>query len=862
MGKERSSNTGGDALSLAEKVLADYRDYFLSEFPVRDENLRTAISTFASSPKSPIFRGPYVEVTRIEPDGRKKEDFPIDKRILARLPFSSPYPHQAESWTKLGNGSQMNLVLTSGTGTGKTESLLVPMISDLLKSPSQKGLQAILIYPMNALLNDQHKRLTETEGGKIPLLDPAWGITAKVYSGEIAIQDRMEMQTNPPTILLTNYKMLELMLLRGEFKKMVESSGNSRLRWMFYDELHTYIGVKGAEVAYLNRRLREAAKVLPKQLHAIAASATTGKEQLDKEKLIRFASRFFGTEFSQDSIVGFPDSHEPKAPPQFSFDLEKLTVETKRNLEDALMHSFWGGRSIEDAAKRWLPNDASRKANSETENALEIQTVLKTLWPSDRKADKPSIEHRAHLLVSGAIRVSSPIGVRQFDFLAPKSESEPHYSIGLCRECGAHGWIARIHESGNLLDNNGRKPGAEPGAVWITTEPFEGADLIDIRTDTERSLILAEPVPRARRGRATPPPEEGAKRLFVLNIDQNEDGTGRGFTRCPFCAAVNPMGEQIRPILSGASSNITNLSASVLRHADQNERRLLVFADSRQDVALQAGFSNQRSHRLAVFSLLAKYTETQPVKRLVGNFSFLPFFDWCAAQIPVELIPAAEKDKRRQAAWLTLADAELRTEYFDKRSIGNLSTEPNSAEMTELEKALDKHLIRPTLTTESTSQTSPEIVCYIAVDYRGRNGTEIKQAAGDLTKVSPDFSQETATWLIRVMLDKFRATGLRTRFIANVDGPAGNGRMALLANKGRSFFESQISKIIPDFNTRADEDRITLAEQFLNILQNYNYLRKENNHWLLQDSSFMLATEGDIHECPKCRRLRFIRKVR
>nr|WP_305082881.1 DEAD/DEAH box helicase [Corynebacterium sp. CCUG 69979] len=241
----------------------------------------------------------------------------------------TPYHHQAEAFLKLRsrdeNGERRPdpaLVIT-GTGSGKTESFLYPVLDHAARARAQghTGVKALLLYPMNALANDQADRLA-----KLIADEPALaGVTAGIYTGEAAgnvkkvtahslINDRDEMRLNPPDILLTNYKMLDQLLLRPEDREIWRKSATS-LQYLVLDEFHTYDGAQGTDVALLLRRLglmlkehqptgfmSENASNPLGRVTPVATSATLGGDD-DRSKVLEFAGTIFGEAFTPDTLV-------------------------------------------------------------------------------------------------------------------------------------------------------------------------------------------------------------------------------------------------------------------------------------------------------------------------------------------------------------------------------------------------------------------------------------------------------------------------------------------------------------------------------------------------------------------------------
>lgn len=258
-------------------------------------------------------------------------------RLGAALPSERAlYSHQ-ESAIRNSCAGQ-NQVIVTGTGSGKTECFFVPILDHLLREQAAGklggGVRALVLYPMNALANDQLKRLrgllanvpeitfgrytgetktTEREGLT------QWG---KQHPGEPPcpgeILSREEARRNPPHILLTNYAMLEYLLLRPSDAPIFEGLFGSTWSHLVVDEAHVYSGTLGTEIAYLLRRLKARLGVEPGHLRCFATSATIGTTREDHEQTARFASDLFGEPFSDgtggkaiDVVTSMPNS--PKA---------------------------------------------------------------------------------------------------------------------------------------------------------------------------------------------------------------------------------------------------------------------------------------------------------------------------------------------------------------------------------------------------------------------------------------------------------------------------------------------------------------------------------------------------------------------
>ncbi len=223
---------------------------------------------------------------------RRTSVMPLDRKL---------YRHQADALTaeleSRASGSRPAIIVTAPTGAGKTEAFLLPMLNDLFSDPrkeNEKGVRAILLYPLNALVNDQVERLVAWLQGQSKVTFVHYtGETPRENPGELEAQrdpcrllTRLEAQRNPPDILVTNYSMLEYLLCRPQDAPLF---GNA-LRTVVLDEAHLYNGSLATEIALLLRRVMLRCCVRPEDVLQIATSATLGGSDAD---LITFASALF-----------------------------------------------------------------------------------------------------------------------------------------------------------------------------------------------------------------------------------------------------------------------------------------------------------------------------------------------------------------------------------------------------------------------------------------------------------------------------------------------------------------------------------------------------------------------------------------
>jgi len=353
-----------DPLKATKNVVDKYISYLETTFAFSDKELHSQLMHELRQPGK-FAKGPILEATPPFEGGCSVEDF-INEGVLSaqfrllnvpELPVErNLYLHQEQAVRKLVT-EKRNIIVSTGTGSGKTETFLLPILNHLFRQKEQgklgPGVRALLLYPMNALANDQLKRLRK-------LLKNYPDITFGSYTGETEhseqqaverfrkmyprerileneLLSRDQMKETPPHILLTNYAMLEYLLLRPNDNVFFDGDCAQDWRFIVIDEAHTYAGAKGIEMAMLLRRLKDRVVLSEAgELQCIGTSATLGGEEKDFSDVARFGSGLFGETFEW-----VPEDNRR----------QDVVTGTKKNLTIAV--DSWGTPS-EDLYNNWV----------------------------------------------------------------------------------------------------------------------------------------------------------------------------------------------------------------------------------------------------------------------------------------------------------------------------------------------------------------------------------------------------------------------------------------------------------------------------------------------------------------------------
>jgi ATP-dependent helicase YprA (DUF1998 family) len=248
---------------LHRDVLADYRDFVRSFLMIADEKARKFVDD-ALEREARLWPDFLVQVSPSYATGSPVDQLALQGEITAETaavfqrPDGKPftlYRHQEEAIHKALAGE--SFVVTSGTGSGKSLCYFLPIVESLIRQPNTADrAAALVVYPMNALVNSQHQALRSLKEQYERRRGRPFPVTFAKYTGETRDAEREEMRLRPPQILLTNYVMAELLLVRPEDQRFLDRAGGG-LRFLVFDELHTYRGRQGADVAMLVRRLKE-----------------------------------------------------------------------------------------------------------------------------------------------------------------------------------------------------------------------------------------------------------------------------------------------------------------------------------------------------------------------------------------------------------------------------------------------------------------------------------------------------------------------------------------------------------------------------------------------------------------------------
>lgn len=726
-------------ISFTEQVVADFLRYQLTTYPLADQDLYQQMRDLLrldESRSTPLRQGPFISLSRPFQQGASIADLVREGVLHEGMESIATYQvmrkHQELAIRAVAAGK--TTLVATGTGSGKTETFLYPIISHCLElrdRNAEPGIAAVIVYPMNALAEDQLDRLRGMLAGRgVPFAmyvgktpddaAPAGevmgrhssnadyharlnqmraaGESATLYPAEERItRAAMRKPGGQPRILLTNVKQLELLLTRG---KDIELFADAPLQFLVFDEAHTFRGAQGAETACLIRRLRTFCGRRPDEVTCIATSATMADPEHGPAAAASFAHRFFGVAESSVALIGElydePRWNERRAvpvgppgdPQQVLRDVltavDAPDAEVSGRLSACLVEL--GGARLPSAD--WQRGLAAQLASNELVNAL--AQLLRSPRPLTQlsaelqeQIGRPVSEHEilcwlalgvacgrggfdpllrpvVHTFIRGVggavVTLSNPGRGAQLwlaggDAATELGDDYRPFPLLSCTTCGQHYYETWAKDFALAAGKAGPQGGDLVGTtrVWehleeslggsrallvdrLVVQPDADDDETDeVDEDGEISSVppAADPTAHDFAHRRLAPMwicnhcgalhDKAAARcsscqlehsLVAVQVVRSKADLPGQLHACVTCQAPGrrPGGgryrEPARPVRAVGVSDVHVLAQSMLQLSER--KRLLVFADNRQDAAFQAGWMKDHARRFRLRSLIAQ----------------------------------------------------------------------------------------------------------------------------------------------------------------------------------------------------------------------------------------------------------------
>lgn len=671
---------------LAEKVEEKYLQYLKTMFYFKDAGLRRSFEEALDS--GHLSNGPYLEATPIFRRAKTTTELfteilgvePEQGLLMAVNGERQLYSHQENSIRFTAQGK--NVVIATGTGSGKTESFLLPILLHLYKEfvsgQFGNGIRALILYPMNALAFDQRERLGEI-CRKLEAYQSRFRFTFGQYVGDTPedrndqyrnareawdnrlpgeLVFREQMRATPPHILLTNFSMLEFMLLRPQDTPLFDNGNAQWWKFIVLDEAHQYRGTKGMEMGMLLRRLKQrlCEGGRRKGFQCIATSATLASDNKDVGRVAQFAKDLFGETFEPEHIItgkfeGLTGEHRYTFLPEDYELLERARPNSVAELEIKLssLASQHGiglaeARKWEEAVYIILHNDSrtTKLLEQVTGQAIKVEVVALNIFPElEERKQVEALIRLIRLLAAAQNPVDgSPLLTARFHFFLRSLEGaylslagtkdQPltqkilldrtsvqkgyaFFEIAICRECGQHYLVGKVR--------NGRLSEAmrDPGDIDFGANFFRPVDILFVEQNDEEELnrnnlyqlcltcaaISRHPTPLA------------CNHTTIILIEQQEASKKHPdqISKCVACGyqAADP----VREIVHGSDGPNAVIATALVQNLPVEKKKVLAFADSRQQAAFFAWYLDDSYQsllsRVLILNALRKLAPTSSI---------------------------------------------------------------------------------------------------------------------------------------------------------------------------------------------------------------------------------------------------------
>lgn len=666
-----------NVFELRNQLVDDYKTYVSSFIQIRDNRIREHVDEQLKA--GLLWPEPLIQLNPAFQPAHYVDELVAEnvlhKTCKAIFRRKSPentggsqlrlHKHQEDAIRVAQSGK--NYVLTTGTGSGKSLSYIIPIVDFILKNGSGKGVQAIIVYPMNALANSQRGELQKFINLGFP--DNKGPVTFGRYTGQESDEEKNEIMANPPDILLTNYVMLELILTRPSERKTLVNAAQG-LRFLVLDELHTYRGRQGADVAMLVRRVRNTLNAT--NLQCVGTSATlssAGGFDDQRRDVAAVASKLFGDTVLPENIIG-ETLRRSTVEIDFSDPIQLQKLKDRISSSEIKLATF--NDLVNDPLASWIESNLGLRTDG-TERLVRaiprkmlgkdgVAPILSKLTGLSKDSCASAI---ARTLLNGYNITNSDTGMSSFAFrlhqffnrgdtvyTSIEKEDERHITIQgqkyvpgdrsrvlfplvFCRECGQEYYVVR-----RIKDTETKEPvfisrgfsdraddeDSDIGYLFLNTEKPWPVDQDDINERVPEDWL------EEKKGGLQIKQSQRKYLPESVHLDASGTQSDQGntvqflegkFRFCLHCGvSYNPrQGSEFAKLTQlssgGRSTDTTILSLTLIRNLrndpdlkdNDKVKKLLSFTDNRQDASLQAGHFNDFIEMVLLRSAIYKAVE-------------------------------------------------------------------------------------------------------------------------------------------------------------------------------------------------------------------------------------------------------------
>ncbi len=657
---------------LSRQLKKGLKDYIEATFPMTNRCFKGTLDQLLKT-KDSVYHEPYISVKMPFRTSHIETDFEGIKLSY------QPYLHQSKAFQRLAIPEPKATIIATGTGSGKTECFMYPALEYCYKNRGTKGIKVLIIYPMNALATDQARRMAK-EIYQNPKLKG--NITVGMYVGgeeqgkssmvmgkETVITDHETLLSNPPDILLTNYKMLDYLLVRPKDASLWKENKAETLKYIMVDELHTFDGAQGTDLACLLRRLKARLSTPKDYICSVGTSATIGNKE-NISNILNYASEIFGEKFEEDAIIT-----EDRLQPEEFFKEEISEFKVPTNDEINAIYEAYQKDNFEDfiklSVKAWFESFDENIVFSEkgkvelgkrllrhnftismlsfmknryvqnsfiiqelknsypfltqiTENEFAIDTLFALISYARKKEGnqiRPFLTVSVQLWIRELRRVVGKVSDTKIEYALAtdlnKEQASRYLPVINCRDCGFTGWASIIDAKQNIKIRDldafyNEFFNYDDNILFIYPEKHENAP-----DDFYKGFVCPACLQvDLGEGESHICSACGSNSFpIILPKEIKTRGNHKHYV-CPHCKSSSSLSLLGLRSATAISATVSQMFSSKFN----DDKKTLTFSDNVQDAAHRAGFFNSRTWKFSLRSAIQKFVEEKEKEMSLYDF--------------------------------------------------------------------------------------------------------------------------------------------------------------------------------------------------------------------------------------------------
>ncbi|WP_341547454.1 DEAD/DEAH box helicase [Desulfitobacterium sp. THU1] len=892
---------------MSTSIVDKYKRYLETIFEINDPAYANQFKKELSQ-EATLAKGPFIDVTDSFQKGRDITSL-ISEGLLSKG-FSKLktnrnrplYKHQEEALLKVKEGK--NIVVSTGTGSGKTESFLFPIFDYLLRQHEANklgaGVRALLIYPMNALANDQIERLRELLQDYPELTYGSYtGQTKPKYNEALAeykmlnndqtppvneLISREQMKAKPPHILITNYAMLEYLMIRPEDNVFFDGGFSENWKFIVLDEAHVYNGSTGIEVSMLLRRLK--AKLCKDDLQYVLTSATLGQEN-DNEEVAQFATQLCDSPFRKDDII-----RAKRVKLEAGEDLLRLPIDFYNQIAGELNEQYEDSEilskitsnyddlskeSLEEALYELILKDLNyweiRRLISTPRTVFEIaqqmnwsQTDVENFVMVASRGEKNNdrlFDARYHMFLRATESVFITLQPSKKLFLTRKpvhyegNEEYKVFEIATCSSCHEIYLVGQqmnhYLEQASVVDEEGIR------AIFLLGSSISDSDedhlLEDENIKAEEYQLCSRCGYLMKSATINGPTCDHDKKYYVTVFRVNIDTTSKTLTKCLSCENTNNHGI-LRMFFTGQEAATSVIGTALFEELPSYEmkveitkedddfgfglgevheeitktnvaKQFLAFSDSRQAAAFYSSYLDQ-TYRNILYKRLIVETLNDKAYLTKGK-AFPDFIEDLVYQFETKGIAIRSSDQTHKEAWKAALH-----ELVDNN--GNTSL----FSMGLFELSLNDENILPNAMLHLTAQDVATLCNVMAMGIMADAALEYQ---ANLNKADKEYFTHSGVEYSYTLSDSDKLSYTRS-FIPT---------KASMTNKRLDYLSRVLKKAGNDLSD--EKVRVILEKGIWRIFTSQGFLKVRNGKYKLDVEKITISRNKQWYICPKCKKV-------